>query len=169
MSNYDITNPPAAAADFTTTNNKIDVVGANVDTLVTALEGDYPAGKPFTFETTDTETANGGDTTLATATGQDCYIHGVGVYAASAQPAHMTEIAIVAGPGKVQTLIPVADLQQTDVNAEGKSVFVDLGRPGYLLKVGETIKAEHTGGGADPLDLEISVAFEPTANGGYLV
>jgi hypothetical protein len=122
-----------------------------------------------THRGTDIAAANGADTVAATADTADCLINGFIVYANGAQTGDLTELAVMAGPGKVQTLIPAANLQQADLDAEGKAVSVDLGRAGYLLKVGETIVIEHVGTGAAPLSVDWVVTYTAATVLGSLV
>tara|TARA_R110002020_G_scaffold268819_3_gene484115 strand:- start:54507 stop:54932 length:426 start_codon:yes stop_codon:yes gene_type:complete len=121
-----------------------------------------------TLAGTDTAAANGANTTIATAATADCLINGIIIYADGAQTGDLTELAVKAGPGGVQTLIPVANLPQADLDTDGKAVSVDLGPTGYLLIVGETIVIEHTGTDVTPLSLKFVISYSPVSAGGNL-
>ena len=146
---------------------------ANLHYLGDGLKGeidDYNRvmGKRQVLEVSVTSAANAADTTLATVEDQPCVIEQVVVSADAAPHADFTNCSVKGGVNKVVTFIAKADCTDADLTVADEQVTWDNQGAVARLAATKTIVMEHTGDGAGPLDLTVTIVYYAAVSGGYL-
>lgn len=125
-------------------------------------------GKRQVLEVSVTSAANAADTTLATVEDQPCVIEQVVVSADAAPHADFTNCSVKGGVNKVVTFIAKADCTDADLTVADEQVTWDNQGAVARLAATKTIVMEHTGDGAGPLDLTVTIVYYAAVSGGYL-
>lgn len=118
------------------------------------------------LEVSVTSAADAGAVTLATVTTQPCLIKSIVIHADTAAQTDLTTCAVTGGASNVETFISATDATKANLDAVDEQV---AWTGAVRLAATKTIVMTLVGTGSTPVDLTVTIEYEASVAGGYLV